>query len=74
MEDGTLKKAAIELTTMAQIYMEKDMLDKAAEVMELAERIERGLHGNSNVIDLSAWEQARQHIQSRQVNAANLKG
>lgn len=59
---------------MAQIYMEKDMLDnKAAEVMELAERIEHGLYDN-NVIDLAAWDLARQHIQSRQSNAARLKG
>lgn len=73
MEDGTLKKAAIELTTMAQIYMEKGMLDKAAEVMGLAEQIERGLYQDRNVIDLALWEQTH-HTHERHAEGRNLQG
>ncbi len=70
MEDQVSVKAIEDLKGMAIVYMERGNLDKAAEVMHLAEQIERRLYGvNNHVINMAQW-QVEHHEKSKQSDHA----
>jgi hypothetical protein len=50
------QKAIKELTAMASTYIDRGQLDKAAELLQLAERISKRLY-KSNIIEMNYWQQ-----------------
>ncbi|HEY9683465.1 MAG TPA: hypothetical protein V6C89_10065 [Drouetiella sp.] len=53
------QKAIEELTSMASAYVDRGQLEKAAELLRLAEKITRRLY-KSNIIELNYWQQQQQ--------------
>lgn len=54
------QKAIKELTSMASTYVDRGQLDKAAELLRLAEKITKRLY-ISNIVEMNYW----QHQQAR---------
>lgn len=50
------QKAIKELTSMASAYVDRGQLDKAAELLRLAEKITKRLY-NSNIVEMNYWQQ-----------------
>jgi len=50
------QKAIKELTKMASTYVDRGQLDKAAELLHLAEKITKRLY-ESNILEMTYWQQ-----------------
>lgn len=50
------QKAIKELTSMASAYVDRGQLDKAAELLRLAEKITKRLY-KSNIVEMNYWQQ-----------------
>jgi len=49
------QKAIKELTAMASTYVDRGQLDKAAELLRLAEKITKRLY-ESNIVEMTYWQ------------------
>jgi hypothetical protein len=50
------QKAIKELTSMASAYVDRGQLEKAAELLRLAEKITKRLY-YSNIVEMNYWQQ-----------------
>lgn len=58
------QKAIRELTSMASAYVDRGQLEKAAELLRLAEQITRRLY-RSNIIEMNYWQSEQSRTQHR---------
>ncbi|MBS1955729.1 MAG: hypothetical protein JST89_16215 [Cyanobacteria bacterium SZAS-4] len=49
------QKAIKELTSMASTYVDRGQLEKAAELLQLAEKITKRLY-ESNIVEMTYWQ------------------
>ncbi|HEY9679392.1 MAG TPA: hypothetical protein V6C76_15395 [Drouetiella sp.] len=49
------QKAITELTTMASAYVDRGQLEKAAELLNLAQKISKRLYRN-NIVEITRWQ------------------
>jgi hypothetical protein len=69
MNDEADQRAVSDLTAMANAYVDRGHLDKAAELLHLAEKISRRLY-QSNIVELDYWQkQQPKPKQSKDVSA-----
>jgi hypothetical protein len=68
MNDESDQKAVSELTAMANTYVDRGQLDKAAELLHLAEKISRRLY-ESNIIEMDYWQRQLQPKRSKDIRA-----
>jgi hypothetical protein len=54
------QKAIKELTAMASTYVDRGQLEKAAELLRLAEKITKRLY-ETNIIEMTYWQRQQPH-------------
>jgi len=73
MKNNNVKQAILELTSMARFYRERGRHEKAAELMDLIDRMERTHLDENNVVSMSRHQEEQEHKVGHELNQRSAK-